>query len=142
MIQYAMLDTNVVVDFMLKRPGFAENAEKIFDKIDAGILVGCISSSAVTDVYFIVENKTNPKYARKMMELLDRSLQILPVIQETIRGALDSNMPDFEDAVQTAAAQDVGIDIVVTRDKTGFLDSGLQVYLPEEFLDMLKTGSS
>ena len=32
MIQHVMLDTNVVVDFILKRPGFVENAEKIFEK--------------------------------------------------------------------------------------------------------------
>jgi len=137
MIRQAMLDTNVVVDFMLQRPGFAENADKIFDKIDKGVFVGCISSSAVTDVYFIVENKTNPEYAREKMELLYRSLQIMPVIRETIREALDSDMDDFEDAVQVAAAQDFGIDIVVTRDKTGFDDSGLQVYSPEEFLEMV-----
>jgi predicted nucleic acid-binding protein len=138
MIRQALIDTNVVVDFMLKRPGFAENAERIFDKIGAGVLVGCISSSAVTDVYFIVESKTNPEYAREKIELLDRSLRILPVIRETIRAALDSGMPDFEDAVQSAAAQDFGIDIVVTRDKIGFSNSGLQVYLPEEFLEMVK----
>ena len=138
MIQQAVLDTNVVVDFLLKRPGFAENAGKIFDKINIGIFVGCISSSAVTDIYFIVESKTNPEYAREMMELLYRSLRILPVIRETIREALDSDMQDFEDAVQAAAAQDCGIDIVITRDKSGFHDSGLNVYSPEEFLETLK----
>ena len=138
MIRQTMLDTNVVVDFMLQRPGFAENAEKIFDKIKLGIFVGCISSSAVTDVYFIVENKTNPEYAREMMELLYHSLRIIPVIRETIRDALDSGMEDFEDAVQAVAAQDCGIDIVVTRDKAGFSNSGLQVYSPDEFLETLK----
>ena len=47
-------------------------------------------------------------------------------------------MTDFEDAVQAAVAQDFGIDIVVTRDKTGFGDSGLKVYSPDEFLETLK----
>ena len=47
-------------------------------------------------------------------------------------------MKDFEDAVQAAAARDFGIDVVVTRDKTGFHDSGLRVYLPKEFLETLK----
>jgi hypothetical protein len=35
-------------------------------------------------------------------------------------------------------AQDFGIDIVVTRDKIGFHNSGLQVYSPEEFLNRLE----
>ena len=68
------------------------------------------------------------------MELLYRSLRTLLVI----RGALDSEMDDFEDVVQAAAAQDCDIDIVITRDKTGFHDSGLNIYSPEEFLETLK----
>ena len=48
------------------------------------------------------------------------------------RAMLDTNVVD---AVQAAAAQDFGIDIVVTRDKSGFGDSGLRVYSPEEFLE-------
>ena len=63
MIQYAMIDTNVVLDFLLKRIGFVENAEKIFERIEAGTLVGCISSSVITDVYYIIENKTTRGYA-------------------------------------------------------------------------------
>jgi predicted nucleic acid-binding protein len=43
-------------------------------------------------------------------------------------------MSDFEDAVQAAAAKDFGIDTIITRDKAGFHNSGLQVYSPEEFL--------
>ena len=49
-----------------------------------------------------------------------------------------ANMKDFEDAVQTAAAKHFGIDTIVTRDKEGFINSGLQVYTPEEFLEVLK----
>ena len=64
-------------------------------------------------------------------------LTVIPVNLETIEAAFALPMDDFEDAVQAAAAKDCGIDIVVTRDKPGFLDSGLQVYSPEEFLKQL-----
>ena len=47
-------------------------------------------------------------------------------------------MTDFEDAVQAAATKDFDIDIVITRDKTGFYHCGLQVYTPEEFLATLE----
>jgi predicted nucleic acid-binding protein len=64
-------------------------------------------------------------------------LTVIPVNFEIIKAAFTLPMIDFEDAVQAAAARDFGIDIVVTRDKTGFLDSGLSVHSPEEFLEML-----
>ena len=72
------------------------------------------------------------------MEYVYQTLRILPVIRETIRVALDSGMDDFEDAVQAAAAQDFGVEIVVTRDKKGFHNSGLRVYSPDEYLQAFK----
>ena len=61
-------------------------------------------------------------------------------VTKMITALIDTNvMLDYaEDAVQAAAARDFGIDVVVTRDKTGFRDSGMQVYSPEEFLETLK----
>jgi len=138
MRQHVLLDSNVIVDYALQRPDFIENANRIFEIIEAGTLVGYISSSAVTDVYYIVERKMTRGYAWETIEYVYQTLRIIPVIRETIRGALDSEMDDFEDAVQAAAAQDCDIDIVITRDKTGFHDSGLNIYSPEEFLETLK----
>ena len=138
MSQHVLLDSNIIVDYALQRPDFVENARKIVEHIETGTIVGCMSSSAVTDVYYIVERQTTRDRAWKMMEFIDQTLWILPVIRKTIREALDSGMFDFEDAVQAAAAQDFGIDIVVTRDKTGFIDSTLRGYSPEEFLETLK----
>jgi predicted nucleic acid-binding protein len=138
MKRYVAIDSNIVVDLLLKRTGFDGNAERIFEHIEAGTFVGCISSSAITDIYFIVESKTSPSYAWEMMEYLYRTLRIVSVVRKTIRVALDSGMADFEDAVQAAAAKGVRIDTIVTRDKTGFINSGLRVYSPEEFLETLR----
>ena len=74
------------------------------------------------------------------MMAVNKTLQwceVAPVNRRVLDVARSSGMYDFEDAVQAAAAQDFGIDIVVTRDKAGFADSGLQVYSPEEFLEMV-----
>ena len=72
------------------------------------------------------------------MKKLLRHLNVIGVDRQTIEAAIASEMLDFEDAVQTAAAKDVGIDIVITRDIMGFSDSGLQAYSPEEFLEVVK----
>ena len=75
------------------------------------------------------------------MTAINKTLQwceVAPVNRKVLDAARFSGMPDFEDAVQAAAAQDFGIDIVVTRDKTGFSNSGLRVFSPEEFLETLK----
>ena len=134
-----LVDTNVALDYFLKREGFAENARRVFHVIISGDINGCLSSSMVTDLYFSVnKRRKSASIARMVVEEVYRYLTILTVSEETIGEALALQMDDFEDAVQAAAAQNFGIDIVVTRDKTGFQDSSLRVYSPEEFLETLK----
>ena len=133
-----LIDTNVALDYFLRREGFAENAKRVFHEIISGDINGCLSSSMVTDIYYCVSRQKNASIARKVVEEIYHYLTILTVGEATIGEALAFPMDDFEDAVQAAAAKDSGIDIFVTRDKTGFRNSGLRVYSPEEFLETLK----
>jgi predicted nucleic acid-binding protein len=43
-------------------------------------------------------------------------------------------MKDFEDAVQATAAQRNGIEVIITRNKDDFANSGLKVFTPDQFL--------
>jgi predicted nucleic acid-binding protein len=133
-----LIDTNVALDFYLKLPEFFEAADKIFQAIRNRKIVACLSASVVTDLYYILERRINEKYAREVVEIIYATFRILTVDRRTIREALDAPMADFEDAMQAVAVKKIGVNIVVTRDKTGFLDSGLNVYSPEDFLKTLK----
>jgi len=156
-----LIDTNVVLDYAEEREGFFEMAKKVFEMIRQREMIGCVSASAVTDIFYFLQRRyRKPGVAMSLLKKLTRLLKILMVNHETIEIAIESeltrllkilmvnhetieiaiesDMTDFEDAVQTAAAKDCGIDIVVTRDKEGFRNSGLRVYSPEEFLETLK----
>jgi len=130
-----LLDTNVLIDFFQKRPAFFDAADQIFLAIRHRKLVGCISASMITDLYYILGKKVDEKYAREVVEIIYATFRILAVDRQLIREALDSPMPDFEDAVQAVTCQKIGVTTVITRDKKGFANSGLQVYSPEEFLE-------
>jgi predicted nucleic acid-binding protein len=134
----ALIDTNVFLDYALEQGNSVELAAQIFQKIFTGKFRGCVSSSMITDFYYVIKKRTNKENARKLIELVYRTLIILPVDRVIIRDALDSQLNDFEDAVQTFAAKAMNIRIVVTRDKTGFADSGMIVFTPQKFLAYLE----
>ena len=46
-------------------------------------------------------------------------------------------MKDFEDAVQTETAIYNNIDIIITRDKKDYNNSGLQIFSPTEYINKL-----
>ena len=46
------IDTNVVLDFLLERKPFVEDAVKLFAKIDAGEIIGFIAATTITNIYY------------------------------------------------------------------------------------------
>jgi len=133
-----LIDTNVILDAILRRGEFSRLAQLLVRKHEEKLFQGFVSASAITDIYFIVEKERKREFALLAVKKVVRMLTVIPVNLEILESAFALPMDDFEDAVQTAAAKDFGIDIVVTRDKTGFSNSGLHVYLPVEFLGTLK----
>ncbi|MDR0704535.1 MAG: PIN domain-containing protein [Planctomycetaceae bacterium] len=134
-----LLDTNIILDYAQIRENFFEHARKIFEKIDNKNLCGFISASSVTDIFYLLLKKMDTCEAKKKLVKLLRILKVLPVDRQIIDIALDSSINDFEDAVQVFAARAMNISIVVTRDKTGFVDSGMTVFTPHEFLTYLES---
>ncbi|WP_129674349.1 hypothetical protein [Candidatus Chloroploca sp. Khr17] len=51
--------------------------------------------------------------------------------------AYSSSMADFEDAVQVAAAQAAGIDVIVTRNGADYTDAPMLILTPKELLSRL-----
>jgi len=132
-----LMDTNVILDAILRRGEFSRLAQLLVHKHEEKLFKGFVSASAITDIYYLVEKEKNREFALLAIKKVVRMFTVIPVNIEIIESAFTLPMKDFEDAVQAAAAQDCEIDIVITRDKTGFHDSGLNVYSPEEFLETL-----
>ena len=134
-----LIDTNVVLDFAMKRGEFFAPADRIMKEIVEGRLSGYVSASQVTDIYYFLEKRFSHAKAVEEIANLIASIHVIGVDRKTIEAAIKSEMLDFEDAVQTIAAKDCDIDVVVTRDPEGYCNSGLQIYSPGEFLKTLIT---
>jgi len=136
-----LMDTNVILDVLLNRKEFLEVSSAVIKLLLERKYRGFVAATTLTNVYYVVHRATKKK--DEAMIAVNKTLQwceVATVNRRVLDVARLSCMKDFEDAVQAAAAQDFGIDIVVTRDKAGFSDSGLKVYSPEEFLETLNDG--
>ena len=63
-----LIDTNVALDYFLKREGVAENAKCVFHEIISGNINGCLSSSVVTDLHYSISKLKGPGIARGVVE--------------------------------------------------------------------------
>ena len=64
------------------------------------------------------------------MEVVD----IIGIDKEVIMHALELGLSDFEDAVQISASEFNEIKIIVTRNKSDFVNTPLEIFTPKEFL--------
>jgi len=133
----ALIDTNVILDVALKREPFFKDSSRIFECIDDQSLEGYITASSITDIYYIASKQRDKLLARSFLLNLIQILEIIGVDKDIVIQALESDMADFEDAIQAFSAKYNSIDLIITRNKADFANSGIKAMEPLEFIHSL-----
>lgn len=132
-----LIDTNVVLDLLLEREPFVENAILLFEQIEQGNLEGYIAATTITNIFYIVRKTEGREVAIAAVNRLLIGLQFCAVDRQTIETALSLALKDFEDSIQLACAMLSQLDAIVTRDRKDFIGSKLPIYSPTELLNQL-----
>lgn len=136
-MERALFDTNVILDIALKRTPHFVAAAKLFELIDEEKITGFITATTITDIYYIAKKEKGYLSTVDFISSLVEVVEVVGVDREVILKALKSDLKDFEDAVQTSAAEMAGIDRLITRNKRDFTQSNLQIFTPNEFIESL-----
>jgi len=133
-----LIDTNIVLDFLLQREPFAQDAELIFKAINTGQIVGYVTATTLTDIFYISRKHTRSvEQARQAVLETLTAMVICPVNRGVLESAFKSGLADFEDAVQIFCAVDQELDAILTRDTQGFFSSSVPVLSTQELLQQL-----
>ncbi len=135
-----LIDTNIVLDFLLQREPFFQDAELLFQVIDTGQLIGYVTATTLTDIFYISRKHTRSvEQARQAVSETLTAMVICPIDRAVLESAFNSGLVDFEDAVQIFGAVAQGLDAILTRDNKGFLSSPIPVLSVQELLQQLGT---
>jgi predicted nucleic acid-binding protein len=105
-----LVDTNVVLDLLLRRDPWLTDAKRFWDARDAGQVFVYILASIVTDVYYVCRKQVGKERALAAVQACLTGFEIVPVNQVLLQQALGLTGPDFEDNVQIACAQKAALD--------------------------------
>jgi len=135
-----LIDTNILLDFLLEREPFKDDAEELFAAIDSGQIIGYVTATTLTDIFYIARKHTRSlELAREAVSSTLETMIICPVNRNVLEAAFASGLIDFEDAVQIYSAIAQDLDIIVTRDNKGFLSSTIQVFSVRQLLNQLQS---
>ena len=112
-----LVDINIILDFLLEREPFLQDAEALFQEIASGQIIGYATATTLTDVFYIARRHTQSiERAKQVIAITLAAMEICPVDRSVLELALASATLDFEDAVQIACASVQGLDALITRD--------------------------
>lgn len=133
------LDSDVILDYLLRREPFNLPAREIFGFAFNKEIQIYFSSLTVANIHYLLRRHYGNEGALdKITELLS-FCKILPVSEREIFAAMKSGFSDFEDAIQHfTAIQNPEIDGIITRNLSDYLKSQLPVFTPEVFLSSFK----
>src|SRR5687767_4086482 len=111
MIQKVFLDTNVIVDLIINRDPFAQQAEEIFSLKDSYNYEVFISALSIANLAYSID-RLNKKPHAAIAKLLPL-VRIVDLTAPIIGEAVLSTFEDFEDGLQHYSAVAAKSDVIV-----------------------------
>ncbi len=134
------IDTDVIIDFLIDRKPHSRKAAVIFTLIEQKKIRGYASSLTFGNLYYVLRKIESHNKVKSKLGSLSQIIGILKVEEQTIKDALASDFPDFEDSIQYYSALDSKkIDVIITRNIKDYKKSDIPVMTPGDYL---KTASS
>jgi predicted nucleic acid-binding protein len=133
-----MLDTNIILDVLLKRDPFYKDGAEIFRMAERGEISAFVTASSITDIFYIARKRIGGESAKDAIKKLLEIVDVVSVIKYDIKKALDLAFSDYEDALQAQCAKKIRANYIVTRNEKDFKISPVKTISPEKFLKLYR----
>jgi predicted nucleic acid-binding protein len=132
-----VFDTNVILDVLLKRKPFCDDAAALLNAAEESKINGFICADCATTLYYLMRKAKNKATALENLKLLFELFEIVPLNRPVLEDALAANFADYEDSVMHQAAFSVNADGIVTRNPKDYKNSKIPIYTPQQLLAAL-----
>lgn len=133
-----LLDTNILIDYHLRRMPHWENVARIVAAGIFGDVQIWASTKSYTDVFYVAGKLVDPDELQQAFLKSFELIRLCSIDPEDIERAATLAWPNFEDCLVGIAAEKVKADAIVTRDAGGFARSQVEAMRPEQVLDALE----
>lgn len=139
MVNRILIDTNILIDYLLTREPFYEDAKAVVSSCVDGKTKGCIASHSISNMFFILRKDYNSKERREILLSLCSIFDIEGIDKvKLMAGLQNEEFSDFEDCLQMGCAKSFGAEYIVTRNINDYKISKIKAILPKDYLEMLK----
>lgn len=129
-----LIDANIILDVLMNRQEFVEDSSKIWKLCETEQVKGYISTLTFANMVYIMRKELQPQKIEEVFKNLRLIFEFAGFSPAVLEKAVGMNWKDFEDAVQSATAEQVHADYIVTRNVRDFAKSKVIAFTPAELL--------
>ena len=134
-----LVDTNILLDYLLCREPFDKAAREIVIACKQGRVSGCIAAHSISNMFFILRKAYSIKERRILLQNICDLFEVEGIDKIKIKSALmNEKFSDFEDCLQLECATAYRADYIVTRNGDDFKGSKIPPIEPDIFCELLK----
>ena len=137
MVNKILIDTNVLLDYLLEREPFFEDAKEVVLSCVDGKAKGCIAAHSIPNMFFILRKDYNAKERREILSNLCSIFDVEGIDKaKLLFGLANEDFTDFEDCLQMECAKSYGADYIVTRNVADYSVSEIKAIEPKDYLKL------
>lgn len=134
-----LIDTNILLDYLLTREPFYEDAANIVSVCADGKVNGCIAVHSISNMFFILRKDYNIKERREVLLSLCSIFDVEGIDKEKLMAGLQNeDFSDFEDCLQMECAKAYGAEYIITRNVADYKSSEIKAILPKDYIELIK----
>ena len=132
-----LLDTDVLIDFALRRNPHAEAADGLLAFLERRPRMAFVAWHTLSNFYYLVRPSLGSDVTKDFLVDLTRFVTVAPSDTDALHFAAGLPLSDFADALQVAAARACGASMIATRNVRDFRRSPIPARTPEALLKEL-----
>lgn len=130
-----LIDTNVLIDFILMREPYASNAEKILLQCKNQTITGCVAAHFIMNIFYILRKEYTQQERRLILLNIRQILTVVGITKDNIENFLkNEEFTDMEDCLQMECTINFDVEYIITRNIKDFKESCIPAIEPQEFL--------
>lgn len=130
-----LIDTNILLDAaMEERPGFAF-ANLLLEDVACQEVDAYVAAASLKDVYYVLSRYWDEPSARAYIAALADLLGLVAVDEAVCRQAMVSDEPDYEDGIVRVCAEQIGAQIIISRDAKAYSRSLCKKLSAQEYME-------
>ena len=104
-MKQVLIDTAVILDFVFDRKPFSEESSQILSFCENGKIKGFVTSIMLNNIYYLLRKTAKHDKVITNLKMLMSIIEVTTTNKKTVLDALNSDIKDYENALQNFSAQ-------------------------------------